>query len=187
MTRCPNGTRRNKKTGDCEPIAATKKTSTKKASPKKNSTTRRCPKGTRRNKKTGECESKVKVTNAPEPTYAHHVKCTIRYSGNFASEKKLSEWFESGDSHLYIHPDPEDDEVFNFKYRAEIVKGRYGYKSNLIHVEFDTNRDQEHIMQQILAPMEYNDSDGNYPVKGELVTGDIVSDSIYISNTEQYS
>jgi hypothetical protein len=40
MPRCPKGTRRNKKSGNCEP----KKAST------------RCPKGTRRNKKTGDCE-----------------------------------------------------------------------------------------------------------------------------------
>lgn len=43
MPRCPKGTRRNKKSGNCEP----KKTST------------RCPKGTRRNKKTGDCEEKT--------------------------------------------------------------------------------------------------------------------------------
>jgi len=40
--RCPKGTRRNKKTGECEQIGKTQK---------------KCPKGTRRNKKTGECES----------------------------------------------------------------------------------------------------------------------------------
>jgi hypothetical protein len=40
MPRCPKGTRRNKKSGNCE----TKKPST------------RCPKGTRRNKQTGDCE-----------------------------------------------------------------------------------------------------------------------------------
>ena len=46
ISRCPNGTRRNKKTGNCE-----KKTENKKLS--------RCPKGTRRNKKTGNCENKI--------------------------------------------------------------------------------------------------------------------------------
>ena len=40
--KCPKGTRRNKKTGNCEPY-------TKQA---------RCPKGTKRNKKTGNCEPK---------------------------------------------------------------------------------------------------------------------------------
>ena len=46
-SRCPNGTRRNKKTGLCEP-AHTRKTTTKKP---------RCPNGTRRNKRSGECVS----------------------------------------------------------------------------------------------------------------------------------
>ena len=42
--RCPKGTRRNKRTGQCENISMTKKNR------------KRCPNGTRRNKKTGECE-----------------------------------------------------------------------------------------------------------------------------------
>lgn len=40
MPRCPNGTRRNKKTGLCQ------------------SKKKRCPNGTRKNKKTGKCEGK---------------------------------------------------------------------------------------------------------------------------------
>ena len=60
--RCPNGTRRNTKTGNCEPKKDTK--------PARNnllvdipknipiSTKQKCPNGTRRNKKTGNCESK---------------------------------------------------------------------------------------------------------------------------------
>jgi len=51
LTRCPKGTRRNKKTGDCDKKETTKET-TKKT---------RCPNGTRRNKKTGECEEKNKT------------------------------------------------------------------------------------------------------------------------------
>lgn len=44
MSRCPNGTRRNKKTGNCEPKG----------------TNHRCPRGTCRNKKTGNCvQSKI--------------------------------------------------------------------------------------------------------------------------------
>ena len=58
LPRCPNGSRRNKKTSLCEPI---KKLSTSEAdkelkkmfgSEKK----KRCPNGTRRNKITGFCE-----------------------------------------------------------------------------------------------------------------------------------
>jgi hypothetical protein len=44
MKRCENGTRRNKKTGNCE----------KKVK-------KRCENGTRRNKKTGNCENKNKT------------------------------------------------------------------------------------------------------------------------------
>ena len=40
--RCPNGTRRSKKTGNCE----------------KNTDKKRCPNGTRKNKKTGDCDKK---------------------------------------------------------------------------------------------------------------------------------
>ena len=39
VKRCPNGTRKNKKTGECE----------------KKGNKKRCPNGTRKNKKTGEC------------------------------------------------------------------------------------------------------------------------------------
>ena len=41
-TRCPCGTRRNKKTGNCEPKPQRK----------------RCPNGTRKNKRTGRCEQR---------------------------------------------------------------------------------------------------------------------------------
>ena len=47
--KCPNGMRRNKKTGLCE-------STTKKASPIQKPKLPRCPKGTRRNKTTGNCE-----------------------------------------------------------------------------------------------------------------------------------
>lgn len=48
--RCPNGTRRNKKTGECE-------------NKNKNKKIKRCPNGTHRNKKTGECEKNQKIQN----------------------------------------------------------------------------------------------------------------------------
>ena len=41
--RCPNGTRKNKKTGDCVRVNKSQKS--------------RCPNGTRKNKKTGNCDS----------------------------------------------------------------------------------------------------------------------------------
>ena len=62
--RCPNGTRRNKDTGNCDKVKKTsskkKKTSSKKKKKKSSTSTKRtrCPNGTRRNKKTGNCEKK---------------------------------------------------------------------------------------------------------------------------------
>jgi hypothetical protein len=58
ITKCPKGTRKNKKTGICEPIDdAAKSEKTK------------CPKGTRKNKKTGICEpvEKAVVETIAEP------------------------------------------------------------------------------------------------------------------------
>lgn len=55
--RCPKGTRKNPKTGNCEKSGA-KKASPKKASSKKASPKKRCPNGTRKNPKTGNCEKK---------------------------------------------------------------------------------------------------------------------------------
>ena len=56
--KCPKGTRRNKKTGNCDgprspkPKTASAKPKTASAKPK----TKRCPKGFKRSKKTGNCE-----------------------------------------------------------------------------------------------------------------------------------
>ena len=64
-TPCKKGTRRNKKTGECEPIKNTigvEISATEKKAP--------CKKGTRRNKKTGECEPILKMAPAPVPVPA---------------------------------------------------------------------------------------------------------------------
>ncbi len=47
VKRCPRGSRRNKKTGNCDPVNK---------SSAKNVTMKRCPRGSRRNKKTGNCD-----------------------------------------------------------------------------------------------------------------------------------
>jgi hypothetical protein len=57
--RCPNGTRRNKKTKNCEPINK-KYTRNDVVIEEKPQQTKRCPNGTRRNKQTGLCEPKEK-------------------------------------------------------------------------------------------------------------------------------
>ena len=50
MPRCPNGSRKDKKTGKCVKVGSQK----------------RCPKGTRKNKKTGNCEESVKKPKSVE-------------------------------------------------------------------------------------------------------------------------
>ena len=65
--RCPKGTRKNKKTGNCE--STTKKSiSVKPKTPSPEKKRKRCPKGTRKNKKTGKCESTTKSISAKPKT-----------------------------------------------------------------------------------------------------------------------
>ena len=73
IKRCPNGTIRNKKTGECEKKQTTLK---KHASPK-------CPKGTRRNKKTGLCES----TAVKKELKKKHPEDTLVASKKIESDK----------------------------------------------------------------------------------------------------
>lgn len=57
--RCPRGTHRNKKTGNCESTGAVSQVQPVKdhvSSPKAKAKTARCPRGSRRNKKTGNCD-----------------------------------------------------------------------------------------------------------------------------------
>jgi len=51
MPRCPNGSRKDKKTGKCVKVSTQ---------------TKRCPKGTRKNKKTGNCEENKSVKKSKE-------------------------------------------------------------------------------------------------------------------------
>uniref|UniRef100_A0A6C0LKA9 DNA polymerase beta n=1 Tax=viral metagenome TaxID=1070528 RepID=A0A6C0LKA9_9ZZZZ len=67
--RCPNGTRKNKKTGNCDPInrSSTSKSKVKTTSPLAIAR-KRCPKGSRKNKKTGNCDpTKKSSTNIKNP------------------------------------------------------------------------------------------------------------------------
>jgi hypothetical protein len=61
MPRCPNGSRKNKKTGNCDSITSNSSPVSMKASASPASATKkvmpRCPKGSRKNKKTGNCDS----------------------------------------------------------------------------------------------------------------------------------
>jgi len=54
--RCPNGTRKNKITGNCEPIITTNSVIKERNPVKQKTKSKRCPNGTRKNKITGLCE-----------------------------------------------------------------------------------------------------------------------------------
>ena len=80
--RCPNGTRKNRKTGNCQPNGMKDTTiENNKSKQKKNTNApasrKRCPNGTRKNKKTGNCESNVKTTTthtSPRPNKKDEVQ-----------------------------------------------------------------------------------------------------------------
>jgi len=82
--RCPNGSRRNKKTGNCDKKNGASPARARTPSPPKNNrgkTTgnkqKRCPNGTRRNKKTGNCEGTHK---SPSPSPDKHSSPKNKYS-----------------------------------------------------------------------------------------------------------
>jgi bifunctional polynucleotide phosphatase/kinase len=76
MKRCPNGSRRNKKTGLCvkikeqnDTISGTHETKSEMRETKKN---KRCPKGSKKNKKTGLCK-RIEKQNKPIPNKTTHI------------------------------------------------------------------------------------------------------------------
>lgn len=95
MPRCPNGTRRNKKTGKCEPTGvASSKSSTTSASSVKASKSKRCPKGTRKNKRTGNCDpikksssSKSSSAKTPQDTTWRIYEIEYRYPSIATNDK----------------------------------------------------------------------------------------------------
>ena len=95
MPRCPNGTRKNKKTGACEPIGAkSSSASSAKASSSKTTKSKRCPKGTRRNKKTGNCNpikksstSKSSSAKTPQDTTWRIYEIEYRYPSIASNDK----------------------------------------------------------------------------------------------------
>lgn len=83
--RCPNGTRKNKKTGNCEPSGKSRSLSPKKRS--------RCPNGTHKNKKTGKCVSSVKnavKTKKNEMKKEKKENSKLKSNSNKNNKKKMS-------------------------------------------------------------------------------------------------
>jgi ribA/ribD-fused uncharacterized protein len=71
MPRCPKGTRRNKKTGEC----LSKPSSTQKM---------RCPKGSRKNTKTGECHKKIDQKSNKEPVQKMPERTVLQFHSKSA-------------------------------------------------------------------------------------------------------
>lgn len=129
--RCPNGTRRNKKTGECEPItmiptinAPTEPVevdvSVPDAVPKK-----RCPAGTRRNKKTGLCEpipsTKIVIgENLPDIPLIEEPRMSPRVVSTVVAEKAPFLEEEEGDvannKDLFMKEKREHDEEMTNEY-----------------------------------------------------------------------
>ena len=193
--RCPNGTRRNKKTGNCEPTgakqapktAAAAKTAKKPSSVNVSTKAKRCPKGSRRNKKTGNCESsgaaakKVRVPtpilppspSPVKPKYAAHVKATLDINGNFKSVKQLDNWFRTV-AYMYVDRKTaeEEMEIYNFKYTPYLSDTRHNEQH--IDIEFDTDLIESSAEFEVKYMADL-DEDGNYPVNGQLVSGEVYS------------
>ena len=88
-TKCPKGTRKNKKTGECEPVAVP--TGEPGEVPTGEPMAKKCPKGTRKNKKTGECEpiiaKSVKQTKKSQPSEKPSKKPMKKIEINEPAEK----------------------------------------------------------------------------------------------------
>ena len=104
MTRCAKGTRRNKKTGKCEPHATSSKKNSKGKTTKNNASSTkksRCVKGTRRNKKTGKCD--------------HHTTSSKKNSKGKSNPPTLKEW----DNELLVD---DNNYLYDVKDRKKIGK-----------------------------------------------------------------
>ena len=109
-SRCPNGTRRNKKTGNCEARTAKRPASTTASSKSKIKLVKpsRCPNGSRKNKKTGLCEPNVRAraasTNAPiiRQSIIRNSPFRFRYnSAEISPVTRRSPLYASASSPLY--------------------------------------------------------------------------------------
>ena len=127
MPRCPNGTRRNKKTGICEPSNITKTT--------------RCPKVTRRNKTTGNCEQKIKsITLDDLKNDSYEPKLTKSDILEIVSRPQFLENKKSVSAKLASLKISYD---FETKYASAIQKNRFGKiegKTNHVELEKLVNR-----------------------------------------------
>jgi hypothetical protein len=105
MPRCPNGTRKNKVTGNCE-----------------SKISRRCPNGTRKNKVTGNCENKItsktkKLELKLKVCLANLEK--VKHHKNAAEQKK---YFKLNDRVIKLENQLENLDVDNKLTEEEVLK-----------------------------------------------------------------
>jgi hypothetical protein len=132
--RCKNGTRKNKKTGECEPTKNTSK-------PLRTfSNLKRCPNGTQKNKKTGICEPKKKIEKFnPDKNLAtiknNNMENTLIQQNKikFPNEKKNKKYVLNWNPSDYEYGDVEKIERFTLymsnKYMEHSFKVYFVYKS----------------------------------------------------------
>lgn len=126
LPRCPNGTRRNHKTGRCEPKQTSQVDAPAAATQASPVTRRRCPRGSRRNPKTGRCEPSNKADASPQrpfaPTPAPIVAYLFLTHGSLLHEQPLSGFLDRAESRVYLHPKNPSDVAA--RHRAHIIPNR---------------------------------------------------------------
>ena len=143
LPKCPKGTRRNKKSGNCEPkvskpeLKKCPKTQSKKGC-EPTSKPKRCPKGTRRNKKSGNCEPKSSQKKASTKSVPNSQK---KASTN--SEQLLKDCVsKSGECMIFGRATKQLKQFFefsNFKYATHL--SQIGSGSNGVVLEIMYARD----------------------------------------------
>ena len=103
--RCPNGSRKNRKTGDCEKTGAkTPKANTPKVNtPKAHAATtrKRCPNGSRKRKKTGVCESKSSKSSSQSKS-SKSSKSSSQSSQDWTKASTKIERTHNGKKYVFI-------------------------------------------------------------------------------------
>lgn len=85
MPRCPNGSRKNRKTGECESTSKSSRCPEGRCRKSVSKSKKRCPNGTRRNPKTGVCESQSRKSKLSDS----QIEEIINDHNSFSPEEKV--------------------------------------------------------------------------------------------------
>jgi hypothetical protein len=161
--RCPKGSRRNKKTGNCEQNS-TKRNGSERKPATESKKQKRCAKGTRRNKKTGKCESLKSAK--PEPNNViFKFKPSLSINTTTQHMEKIVKWYKP---FAIQFTEVEDVKLDSIKADGNKIL------ITLSNVDTLNQNDITSLIELIVNP----DEDGNHPLKIEnntnLVSGDDV-------------